>query len=127
MSVSTTLPVPEGEAPFPELVATCDDGRLLDELNQQVVTIVAALVAQHAKSGGKPKARLSLDVAFKLEAGRLWVEAQSKTKLPKSDAAMALFYPTKDFTLARNDPKQGNLFAEPPKPTPDAPPVRMIS
>lgn len=128
MTPSPTLTVPDGESPFPELVATADDGRLLEDLNQQVVNVVAALVAAHEKSGGKPKASLSLDVRFKLENGRIWIEAQAKTKLPKSEPAAALFYPTKDFTLARNDPKQRDLFRdEAPKSAPEPLAVRRIS
>jgi hypothetical protein len=101
--------VPLGQRPWEQTLEACEDGKVLVDLDQAMTTAVAALRESFSTVGGKPRAGITLKVALKMEKGLVFVDCDVTTKLPKRERAMTLLYPTKDNTLARNDPKQGTL------------------
>lgn len=94
---------------FLPLVAKLQDGALEQDLNEQLSDIVSALTAQAREAGGKPKAKLTLSLVFKLDSGMVEVEANVTVAQPKPVMGKSIFWPTTDHQLSPENPRQHEL------------------
>ena len=94
---------------FAVLLGQLEDGRLVSDLTEHVAEIVRTL-ERHAQSfGGKPKASLTVDFAFKLESGVMQVTPTVKAKLPDTPRQFTIFWPTEAGGLRCSNPNQPAL------------------
>jgi hypothetical protein len=100
--------VPLGQRPFEQVMESVERGRVLEELDTQVQTVVRA-VHLAAERGGKPKARIALTLSFSVEKGAVFIDADVVTKLPKAPKQLTVMYSTPDGSLHREDPAQMRL------------------
>lgn len=100
-------PRPAPPSAFPTLVGACEDGRLLDELNEQVTKLVSVMRNEQLARGGKPKGSLTLAFSFQLDSnGIMEVVASVATKEPKAERSRSIFYALQNNALSPNNPKQ---------------------
>lgn len=96
----------QSEEGFVKLISSIQDGVLEADLSEQLTEIVSELTAQARDMGGKPKAKLTLNLLFKLDSGMVEVTADVKVTQPKPVLGKSIFWPTKDNQLSPENPRQ---------------------
>lgn len=91
---------------FALLLAGLEGGALHQDLTDKTQTIVAALKEARAHQGGKPKAKLTLEVEFKLDREVTEIMADVKVSMPKRARERTILYVTPDNTLTPRNPRQ---------------------
>lgn len=91
---------------FVSFLASLESGRLIEDLDKQLRTVVAEMNRQVANAGGKPKAKLGLTLAFKYDGQVMEVEADVKAALPKPVRQRSICYRTKADTLSPENQRQ---------------------
>jgi hypothetical protein len=96
---------------FGQFLAMLEDGQLQQELTDQLTEISAGLNDFVAENGGKPRAKLTLNIAFRLDGGVFTIEAEHKTTLPKAKRRASIAWSTPENRFTPMNPAQMNLFA----------------
>lgn len=100
---------------FQDILTDLDDGKVHQQLGEQLATLVRAVVAT-AKQG-----KLVLDLTIKPDGSRTFLAvAKVKTTLPQGATDATRFYATDEGTLTRSDPKQLPLKHVGPRSVSDA-------
>jgi len=94
---------------FSQFVANLDEGSLHHDLSEALTEIVAKL--NDARQGGtnKPKAGMTIKLAFQLDGQTIDVIGDFDVKTPKIKRERSVFWTTSKNRLSRNNPKQQNL------------------
>lgn len=103
---------PADSESFVEFIEKLEDGVLAADLGDTLRDLVAALHSHARDAGGKPQAKLTVSIGFKLDGGIVEVAAAVNTVLPKPIRGRSLFYRTPDNRLSTNNPKQLELGVE---------------
>jgi hypothetical protein len=105
----TAPTLPQDDRSFIGFLARLEDGVLQKDLTEQLRGLVAAMHQQHRDAGGKPTARLTLALNFRLDGGIIEVQAVVTPVPPKPVRARSIFYRASDDLLSPNNPKQLDL------------------
>ena len=98
---------------FVQLASYMNQGRLLDQLDAAVRKAVEEVQHVCMEAGGVHKAKLTLDLTFKMDQkdGIMEVTPDLKEKYPKVGLGRgASLWPTENNTLSRENPKQRSMF-----------------
>lgn len=99
----------EGPRGFGPFLSRVDDGRVYDDLGEQLQKLMGEL-DQYAQSFGKAKGELSIALKFSVEAnGVVGVTAEIKAKSPKVTRPKSIFWLTKGNNLSAENPRQQKL------------------
>jgi hypothetical protein len=82
------------------------NGNLVFELSQEMERLVESV--RDTRKGGTVTLKLEIK-PLKAGSEALNVSGEVKAKLPRRDQEVSIFYPTRDNTLSRKDPRQMNL------------------
>lgn len=88
--------------PFTDLLREHRNGLTLDQLSDELNALVAAVAAEN-KAG---KLVLTIGIKPSGNSGALEVSAEIKATPPKSAPGVAIFYPSPENNLVRQDPRQ---------------------
>jgi len=99
--------VPIGPRPFLEAIRELRNGRTLDDLADQLNTLVA--VVRDTNKAGSLTLKLSIRPATRNDATTVLLEDEVILKLPKPDRAATLMFTTDDNNLCRDNPRQQKL------------------
>lgn len=94
---------------FATFLAEVEDGRLHHDLSEGLVELVTALVDQARTAGGKPRATLQINMAFKIDRDVVEVAGDFKLTKPKAERGRSIFWTTSDNRLSRLNPRQQQL------------------
>ena len=94
---------------FTQLLAAIEDGELHRDLSVALTDIVAALADHIRDVGGKPRAKLTLTLAFATDGGVFEIAADIKVATPTRARARSIFWATPDNYLSRLNPRQQQL------------------
>lgn len=95
---------------FDSFVRLLEDGALNAELSDQLRAINEDLNQHAIAYGGKPKAKLTIDIDFTMDGGVFMIQSRFKTKLPEAPRARTIAWGTAAHDFTPNNPKQGQLF-----------------
>lgn len=119
-------PAPPPPSAFPTLLSASEDGRLLDDLNEQLTKLVGAMRNEQLARGGRPKGSLTLGFSFQLDNnGIMEVVASVATKEPKAERSRSIFYAVQNNTLSPNNPEQLTMDLGTPREVP-APQMKVM-
>lgn len=90
---------------FLQTLAEIKAGALHDELTEKLAQVIAAV----AKTSGKGRLILELDIKMAKGGQTAVVESNVKTKIPEFDRAPDFFFISRDFSLLRDHPDQQRL------------------
>lgn len=93
--------------PFLETLGGLRNGRTLEELGDELATVVGAVKATHKP--GVITLKLTIKPPKKGEVNYITIEDSVVTKVPKNDRSESVFFPTADNGLSKNDPRQHRL------------------
>lgn len=105
-SGSTTTSASPAGADFQQLLGTLEDGRLVQDVTDQLRELVGAMQRHAVQTGGKPTGRLTLTLNLKLDSGIFEVQASSAVVQPKPIRGRSILYGTRDGLLSPNNPRQ---------------------
>lgn len=93
-----------------QILAIPDEGNFLSELLQENADLIAELQDHQKAYGGAPKGSLSISIAYELgKGGIVNMKASFATKAPKTPAASAVAWVTRDGDLTPENPAQMKL------------------
>lgn len=95
------------EAQF--VIGILEDGQLASDFSSEMQSSLATL-KEHAGPKGKAKGSLTLHLDFTVEGGTVTINADLKSKLPKSGRAASVLFVLDDGSLSTEHPRQANLF-----------------
>jgi hypothetical protein len=99
----------EGPRGFGPFLSRIDDGRVYDDLGEQLQKLCGEL-DQYAQNFGKAKGELSVNLKLSVEAnGVVSVVVDVKTKAPKVTRPKSIFWLTKGNNLSPENPRQQKL------------------
>lgn len=105
----TALYAPPVTRTFSQFLAEIEDGDFQAELTEALREAVAALSDRVKAQGGKPRAKIKIDIALAHESGTIEVKADFKAELPKPARGRSIFWATPDNALSKSDPRQQRL------------------
>jgi hypothetical protein len=91
------------------VIGILEDGQLANDFSAEMQKALADL-KEHAGPKGKAKGSLTLHLDFTVEGGTVTINADLKSKLPKSGRAASVLFVLDDGTLSTEHPRQANLF-----------------
>lgn len=94
---------------FGQVIGQLEGGALVSELADKIKDIVAELNNVRADEGGKPKATLSLSLAFKLDGDTIEIVPTLDVKMPARTRHKTVLWTTGDNTLTPANPKQQEM------------------
>lgn len=122
--MSASAPVQQQN--FLTLLAACEDGALLSELNDRARELIAVMQNEATSRGSKPRGSLALSFEFKLDKGIVEVSADVKVREPKAERSRTIFYRLNDNTLSPNNPKQITMDLGGPRQVEDAREIKIV-
>lgn len=109
---------------FVEFLKTVGDGNLVNELTDHLAEIVVTLEHKAQSDGGKPKAKLRLDLTIKLDGGIFEVVPDVVVTSPKPARGRSIMYAIPGGGLSADNPRQYELGI--PRDVSTATPIRTL-
>ena len=105
-------PLPGTTRNFTQFLQSLDEGAIHTELSELLPIISAALTNHVLEYGGVPKAKLAINIGFKLDKGVFEIVAKVDHKLPEKPSGRTVLWADgqNNFTLA--NPKQFQMFGQ---------------
>jgi hypothetical protein len=109
------LPAADGKAlrpaasTFGQLIAFLEDGQFDADVAVDLKEMAGDL-ADIAASQGSAKAKLTVELEFKLENGMFLISAKHKVKMPDPKRPKSVAWTTEDNRFTPHKPYQGQLF-----------------
>jgi hypothetical protein len=97
---------------FSAFLGVLEDGAFHADLTRHLQEAVAEMQNAVLDRGGKPRAKLRLDLNLKLEAGIVEVTGDFKVTLPKAERGRTVFWATPENNLSRSNPRQADMFRD---------------
>lgn len=100
---------------FSQMLNGLEHGKLAEDLQRQLVDIVADLNDHRQAHGGNPSAEMKITLRFDLKDNRLEIDPKVEIKLPKDKRMSTVFFVNHNNELVRSDPAQPDMFAPVPR------------
>lgn len=94
---------------FSNFIAMLNDGDLHHDLTSAIENVIAALNDARQNGTSKPKASMTIKLAFCLDGQTVDVSGDFDVKTPKVKRERSVFWTTAANRLSRNNPQQQNL------------------
>jgi hypothetical protein len=91
------------------IIGILEDGQLAHDFSEELQSALAEL-KEHAGPKGKAKGSVTLHLDLTVEGGTVTINADLKSKRPKSGRAASVLFVLDDGTLSTEHPRQANLF-----------------
>lgn len=100
---------PESLRSAATILENLSDGEVHHDFTEGVREAVARMHDVRRESGGKPRARITLQIDMTLDGDSIDVIGEVKLTLPKVKKKRTVFYATPSNLLTRRNPRQGEL------------------
>lgn len=94
---------------FATFLSSQENGALHHDLTVALEEVTRKLKQHVLNYGGKPAAKLKLEIAFKWDGDQIDTLGKIAIDLPKPQRKRTTFWPTEDGQLSRRNPAQGEL------------------
>lgn len=99
---------------FAQVLQMIEDGRLHQQLTDDLREMVATMSDHAAEHDGKAEGEIAITIKLKLEAQMFELKPEVKTKAPKPKHSKTVFWATPQNLLTRTNPRQMDMFGDRP-------------